>query len=305
MNKAVMMGMGLLILGNVFSALYDVSVKWLPDGADAASFLLVRQCLSVLMVLPFWLASKNTATKHFKLHFFRSNLGCIGAVCFIMGLMMLPLATASALFFSGPIMIMVMGALFLKEKVSPVQWATITLGFIGILILLRPSEINWYGVIVLVAAFTFAVGQLTLKGLPKTECPTNALMYYNLLSIPLVLVMTQLFGGISISWEMVGVALLSNTFLLTYHWFCVLAYRQAQASDIAIAEYTGLLFCVFLGWLWFDEWLDALSWFGAALIVLPSLVLPWLVAKARKLSKQAKALDVLPETEVSLAKTVD
>ena len=71
-------------------------------------------------------------------------------------------------------------------------------------------------------------------------------------------------------------ALLSNAFLLVYHWFCVLAYRKAQASDIAIAEYTGLLFIVFLGWLLFDEWLDNLSWLGAALIVLPSLFLPWL-----------------------------
>lgn len=75
---------------------------------------------------------------------------------------------------------------------------------------------------------------------------------------------------------MLGVALLSNAFLLIYHWFCVLAYRKAQASDIAIAEYTGLLFIVFLGWLLFDEWLDSLSWFGAALIVLPSLFLPWI-----------------------------
>ena len=75
----------------------------------------------------------------------------------------------------------------------------------------------------------------------------------------------------------------------------MLAYRRAQASDIAIAEYTGLLFIVFLGWLLFDEWLDSLSWLGAALIVLPSLFLPWIgmwMAKSPKVMDniQVKAL---------------
>jgi drug/metabolite transporter (DMT)-like permease len=64
-----------------------------------------------------------------------------------------------------------------------------------------------------------------------------------------------------------------------YQWFCALAYRQAQASQIVVAEYTGLLFCVFFGWLFFDEWLDGLSWVGAGFIVLPSLIIPWIQAK--------------------------
>ena len=50
MQPSVLLGIGLLIIGNVFSALYDVSVKWLPSNADAASFLLIRQVLSVLMM---------------------------------------------------------------------------------------------------------------------------------------------------------------------------------------------------------------------------------------------------------------
>ncbi|MBR9728132.1 DMT family transporter [Shewanella intestini] len=282
MKPAVLLGVGLLIVGNVFSALYDVSVKWLPDNADAASFLLIRQCLSVLMVLPFWLTTKKAPTQHLTLHFFRSNIGAIGGMCFIIGLMSLPLATASSLFFAGPILIVIMGAFFLKEQVSIVQWLTIFLGFVGILILLKPTQINWYGVIVLVSAFSFAINQLTIKKLPTTESPTSTLIYYNLLSIPLVVIIAVAFGGVSVSWHMVGIAVLSNSFLLIYQWFCVKAYRQAQASDIAIAEYTGLLFCVFFGWLWFDEWLDALSWFGAALIVLPSLILPWAMIKWQK-----------------------
>ncbi|ACJ28832.1 Membrane protein [Shewanella piezotolerans WP3] len=276
MKSNVMIGIGLLIFGNLFSALYDVSIKWMPDGSNAATFLLIRQVMSVLMLLPLWFVARCPTSKHFKLHIFRANTGALGAVCLIMGLMALPMATVSSLFFSAPLIIVLLGCVLLKEKVTPSQWLATILGFIGILILLRPSEINWFGVAVLIAALTFAINQLALRKLPTTENPTVTLMLYNALSIPLVAVMVAVQGLAGVSWQLVAIAALSNSFLLAYHWFCVLAYRQAKASQVAIAEYSGLLFCVFFGWLLFEEWLDTLSWVGAAFIVLPSLISPWL-----------------------------
>ncbi|GIU32390.1 DMT family transporter [Shewanella schlegeliana] len=279
MKSNVMIAMAILVFGNLFSALYDVSIKWMPDDSNAATFLLIRQVLSVLMLMPLWFYAKRPTTKYLKVHFFRSNTGALGAVCLIMGLMSLPIATVSSLFFSAPLMIVLMGSIFLKEKVTPTQWLATILGFIGILILLRPSEINWFGVAVLISAFTFALNQLALRKLPDTENPSVTLMLYNTLSIPLTLVMVLVQGFEGVSWALIGIAALSNSFLLAYHWLCVLAYRKAEASKIAIAEYTGLLFCVLFGWLLFDEWLDGLSWVGAGFIVLPSLIIPWVTAR--------------------------
>ncbi|MGL4937768.1 DMT family transporter, partial [Shewanella sp.] len=248
----------------------------LPDDASASTFLLVRQISSVLMLLPVWLYSQRPMTTHISVHLWRANIGSVGALFLIIGLMALPLATVSSLFYSAPLMIILMGYFFLKERITAAQTVCAGLGFVGILIILRPSEMNAYGIAVLFSAFTFAVNQLALKKVPHAEHPVLILMLYNLLGIPATLVIVAFQGIEGLSWGLVGVALLSNAFLLVYHWFCVLAYRKAQASDIAIAEYTGLLFIVFLGWLLFDEWLDSLSWLGAALIVLPSLFLPWL-----------------------------
>ena len=276
MQRPVVIGLILLIVGNLFSAFYDVSIKWLPDDASASTFLLVRQISSVFMLLPVWLYSQRPMTTHISVHLWRANIGSVGALFLIIGLMALPLATVSSLFYSAPLMIILMGYFFLSERITAAQTICTGLGFVGILIILRPSEMNWYGIAVLFSAFTFAVNQLALKKVPHTEHPVLTLMLYNLLGIPATLLIVAFQGVAGLSWELVGVALLSNAFLLVYHWFCVLAYRKAQASDIAIAEYTGLLFIVFLGWLLFDEWLDNLSWLGAALIVLPSLFLPWL-----------------------------
>ena len=279
MKSTIAIGMMLLVVGNLFSAMYDVSIKWLPEGSSAATFLLIRQLTSVLMLLPLWFAAKKPISRHIKVHLVRANTGAIGAVCLIMGLIALPIATVSSLFYSAPLMIVLMGFLFLKESVTAAHWLAAILGFLGIIILLRPSEINWFGIAVLISAFMFAINQLALRKLPSTESPVVTLMLYNLLSIPLVLVMALVQGIEAISWSLVAIAVSSNVFLLAYQWFCALAYRQAQASQIVVAEYTGLLFCVFFGWLFFDEWLDGLSWVGAGFIVLPSLILPWIQAK--------------------------
>lgn len=274
MQKHILIGLALLVIGNLFSALYDVSIKWLPAGSSAADFLMVRQILSVIMLLPLWWLAGKPRPQKLKVHAFRANLGVVGALCLVIGLMALPLATVSSLFYSAPLMIMLLGYLFLKEKISRTQWLCATLGFVGILIILRPGELSIAGLVVLFSAFTFAVNQMALKKLSSTEHPIMPLMMYNLLGIPVAVMMAGFQGFSGLNWHLVVVAFASNLFLLFYHWLCVLAYRRAQASDIAIAEYTGLLFIVFFGWLWFDEWLDNLTWLGAALVVLPSLILP-------------------------------
>ncbi|WP_299798573.1 DMT family transporter [uncultured Shewanella sp.] len=287
MNRAVVIGIGILVFGNVFSALYDVSVKWVSEDVNAATFLLIRQLTAVLMIMPLWLREGAPWSSHTKLHLFRAHVGTSGALLLIMGLMSLPLATVSSLFYSAPLMIMLMGYLFLKEKMSGAQSVAGVLGFIGILIILRPSEMNVFGIAVLAGALTFAINQLVLKKLPSTESPTVTLMLYNLFSVPIVMLFTIVQGFSGLSWEVIGLAVVSNAFLLAYQWLSVLAYRKAKASEVAIAEYTGLIFCVFFGWLWFDEWLDGLSWLGAGFIVLPSLLLPWISVGVKRRQRAA------------------
>ncbi|WP_192023097.1 DMT family transporter [Shewanella sp. WPAGA9] len=291
MKSSVIFALIILVLGNIFSALYDVSIKWLPDNADIITFLLLRQCGSVLMLLPIWFMARKPVTGHFKLQLVRSHLGVITSITLVVGLVSLPLATVSSLFFSAPIMITVLGYVWLKEQISLTQWWITLLGFIGVLILLRPSNIEWAGLLVLVAAVTFSMNQIALRKLPKQESPLVTLLLYNLLSIPVLCVAGACIGFGDVTMALIGLSLISNSFLLAYHFCCIVAYRSAKASDIAVAEYSGLLFCVLFGWLWFDEWLDGMSWLGASLIVLPTVLLPLILACVRRL--QRKSVSVL------------
>ncbi|ABM01561.1 DMT family transporter [Shewanella amazonensis] len=274
MQRAVLAGLLLLLVGNVFSALYDVSVKWLPEDANAGSFLLLRQLTSGLMLLPLWWLAGRPQTQHLPIHLWRASVGVVGALFLILGLMALPLATVSSLFYSAPLIIMLLGWWLLGERVSAGQWLCAILGFGGILLILAPTQIGWSGLMVLGAAVTFSVCQLLLRKLPATESPVVTILLYNLLGLPIALIFAAFNNFAGFSWALLGVALASNLFLMAYHWFCVLAYRRARAADIAIGEYSGLLFIVALGWWWFDEWPGEHVWWGAALVVLPSLISP-------------------------------
>lgn len=274
MKNKVQLGLLLLIAGNLFSALYDVSIKWLPSDTNATTFLLVRQITSIFMLAPLWLLVGKPQPERWGIHIFRANIGAIGALGLIIGLMALPLASVSALFYTAPLMIMVLGYLLLKERVTPGQWLCAVLGMVGVLFILKPGAMAWAGGAVLFSALTFSICQLSLRKVSFNDHPILPLMLYNLLALPLVILMAGIQGLAGLSWQLLIVASVSNVCLLVYHWFCVLAYRQAQAGEIAIAEYSGLLFIVFMGWLLFDEWLDNLAWLGAALVVLPSILLP-------------------------------
>ncbi|QDF65813.1 DMT family transporter [Shewanella sp. SNU WT4] len=274
MKNKVVFGLLLLVAGNLFSALYDVSIKWLPTDTNATTFLLVRQLTSILMLVPLWYLVGKPKPQAWRIHFFRANIGALGALGLVIGIMALPLASVSALFYTAPLMIMVLGYIFLKERVTIGQWICALLGMLGVLLILKPGAMAIAGVAVLFSALTFAICQLTLRKVSFDDHPIIPIMLYNLLALPLVAVMTLIQGIEGLSWQLLMVALVSNVCLMVYHWFCVLAYRQAQAGEIAIAEYSGLIFIVFFGWLLFDEWLDNLAWLGAAMVVLPSLLLP-------------------------------
>ncbi|GAL20425.1 metabolite transporter (DMT) superfamily [Vibrio maritimus] len=66
-----------------------------------------------------------------------------------------------------------------------------------------------------------------------------------------------------------------NLFVLGYHALIVIAYKKAPANQIALAEYSGLVFVTLFGVMWFDEIPDVLTFIGILLIVLPMMPINW------------------------------
>ncbi|MBD1557307.1 DMT family transporter [Vibrio sp. S9_S30] len=261
-----------LIAGNVMASVSDVAVKVLGDGANVFQYIFIRQLFSVLVVLPLWVRLQPTERrlKGIPVNLLRSHLVLIGSACMVVAITHLPLATANAVFYAAPLLMLPLSAWLLKEKPRTTKILATTVGFVGVLLVLRPSQFHWAAIFALGTAIAVALFNVLVRKLPGNQPVAATLFWTSLFSLPIS-------GALAwanwqpISFEPVMWIVVSAFCILTYNGFAVAAYKKAETSQIALAEYSGLLFVTLFGVLWFNEIPDWITVFGILLIVLPMM----------------------------------
>jgi len=267
-NSAIL----LLVIGNAMALISDVFIKLMEPGAPIFQFAFLRCVITLLLLLP--LAGQLNRKYLFtglKVHAARAHIHLVGLLCMVIGLANLPLATANAVFYAAPILVMVLAALVFKEKLSTMSVIAVLSGFGGIVVILRPVEFNWAAIAALAAALTLAINAVMVRKLPKEQTTVHKLLLNYLLIIPAA-------GALAI-WE--GAAwdnsiLISAggsaVFILGYNITVLLAYKQVDANQVTSAEYTGLIWAVLIGWIGFNEMPDLWFAVGSAMIVVPLIL---------------------------------
>ncbi len=203
---------------------------------------------------------------------FRAHLVLIGSACMVVAITHLTLATANAVFYTGPLLMLPLSILLLKEVPATSKVLASIVGFIGVLVVLRPSEFHWAAVFALGTALTLALFNITARKLPASQSVVSTLFWTSILSLPIASLLAIL------SWQPVSalhllLVLGSASLILTYNGLAVMAYRRAPAGNIAVAENSGLLFVTAFGVFWFAEVPDWLTVVGIIMIVAP--LIPW------------------------------
>ncbi|MGR5134049.1 DMT family transporter [Vibrio alfacsensis] len=276
----------LLVIGNLAASLSDVAVKLIEGGISPFQYMFVRQLASLLIILPFYLKQKpnKRILKQAPITLLRAHLILIGSGCMMVAITHLPLATANAVFYAAPILMLPLSALFLKEH-PPLSkiWLT-CFGFLGVLVVLRPDHFHWAALFALGTATTLAIFNILVRKLPSEQSVVTTLWWTTLFSLPLSALLAVFYWQ-SMTWHELALVIASAVCILSYNGLAVLAYQKAPAGEIALAEYSGLVFVTLFGIWWFDEIPDWLTAMGILMIVLP--LLPW--KKRRKYpAKQAK-----------------
>ncbi|HKK57214.1 EamA family transporter, partial [Marinobacter sp.] len=121
-GKTVNSAILLLIIGNAMAIVSDVFIKLLEPGAPIFQFAFLRSILTLFMLMP--LAGKLNR-KHlfegFRIHAIRAHIHLAGMLCMVIALGNLPLATANAVFYAAPILVMVLAALVFGERLTPMS----------------------------------------------------------------------------------------------------------------------------------------------------------------------------------------
>lgn len=200
------------------------------------------------------------------------NIGeIIGTLCFVTAISVSALSTSTAIFQATPLATTLGAALFLKEPVGWRRWSAIIVGFMGVMLIIRPGSAAFEpaSLLALGAVLGLAARDLSTRVLPK-EVSTLAISCYAFLAIGIAGPILMLVLGTPIApmdatqWKLIGAALV---FSLMGYYALTAAMRLGEMGVIMPFRYTRLIFAMIIGLTFFDERPDALTYLGAAIII--------------------------------------
>jgi len=250
-------------------ALMNVLVREAGRTLDPIQIAFLRNAFALAFISPWILRHGRAAfkTECLGLHIWRAVTGIIAMFIWFSAVVLVPLAEAVALNFTLPLFAIAGAALVLREKVGPRRWGATCIGFLGMLVILRPGfqEITWVTTLPIAAAVFMATSVLMVKRLSDTESAPTIVLYMNLFMTGLSIV-PALFV-----WRWPGPEALAATIGLGFlamvaHLAMANAYAKADASAVMPFDYTRLPFIAALAYLLYGEVADIWTWTGAAII---------------------------------------
>jgi drug/metabolite transporter (DMT)-like permease len=257
-----------------FFSIMNYLVRLAGQELNPIEVAFFRNFFALLFMLP-WLmrvGRSGLATKRFSGHVWRALFGMGAMFCWFYSVTLMPLAEAVSLNFTVPLFATAGAALILGEVVRARRWTATAVGFLGVLVILRPgfTEITWViGLPILAAAF-MACATLCVKSLSETEAPNTIVLYMNLLLTPLSLLPALFVWQWPSVTTLVYVALL-GLLAATAHISLTRAYAVADASAVLPLDYMRLPFVAGIAFLAFGEVPDLWTWVGAGIIAASTL----------------------------------
>jgi len=267
-----------------FSAM-NVMIRFASDELHTTQIVFLRNLFSVALLMPWVLRVGSGAlrTDKFSGHFWRATVGTVGMQLWFYCVTTLPLNEATALSFTAPILTAIFAIVFLGEKAGLHRWSAIMIGFVGAMVIIRPSpdHMNWNMLLVPCATSMWAIAGLLVKSLTKTELP-NRIVFY------MAFIMTLWSAPLGIwHWQtpsmyalvmVLGVAVASTG----AHLFLVRAYARAEVVVLMPFDFCRLLFTALLAYLVFGEIADRWTWIGSAIIVISAAYIAYRESLHRK-----------------------
>jgi drug/metabolite transporter (DMT)-like permease len=282
---------GFVLLSCGDAVVKTMAGQWAPTAIAALRYLLGAIGLSALML---WREGPQSfVIPHPKVQLLRGAGVAMATIGFFAGVFVMPLASATAVTFTSPMLTALLAAAFLGEPARKETWLASLVAFIGVLIVLRPNvaEIGWAACFPLLSAVGMS---LLMIGNRKVAGSGSALAMQVLVAsaaTPLLLLATGL-GAVSgierfaldwPHWSVIARCALIAVSASGAHYLIFLGTTRAGAAAIAPMTYVQLLVAVTLGWAMFGNRPDLWTLLGATIIVTAGLFL-WRAGRVREVA---------------------
>ncbi|MGV3726396.1 DMT family transporter [Hydrogenophaga sp.] len=282
------LGILFLIMATAFFAVLDTSVKYVGAFVPVLMAVWFRYMFHAVVVTAVMLPLRGRSlvrTAHPRFQVLRGSLLlAVSAISFV-ALQYMPVGEFTAIVMITPLVVTLLAALFLRERVSLLRWVLVVGGFAGALLVVQPggNVIGWASLLPLVMVFTYAWFQILTSKMARTEDPMTMHFYTGWVGALLSsLVLPVVWKAIP---DATTFAILCLIGLMgtVGHFLLILAFKRTQASTLTPYLYGQIGFAMFCGWLVFGHVPGPLELIGIAMIVLCGATASWLTARDRRL----------------------
>jgi drug/metabolite transporter (DMT)-like permease len=306
MNKisSNIQGVGFLVLAMLIFSLQDIAVKWIGGDYPVLEIVTFRSVVALPLTLLFFRyegGQRLPTTQRHTLEYVRGLFYFLSYTTHFMGLAALPLAEIAAIKFSGPLMITILSVVILGETVGPRRWLALLVGFIGVLLIVRPgvAAFNIGSVFILISVLFYALAAMLTRKLQTTDSSATMAYYSSLVYLVATFILAPLvmFVGdvpdahpsvafLFRPWAMPSLldwAIMSGLGLVWAGgmYFVARAYSVALASVVAPFEYIALPINVMWGFVIWRELPPLATWVGASLTLLSGMYILYRERKER------------------------
>lgn len=263
-------GSAWMVLSSLVFAVMATCIKLLGQELPVVEILLFRQLFVLVVLLPGIVRGFPAVlhTTRRSLHITRSLLAFVAMTAGFTALVHLPLAEATAISFARTLFTTLLAVVFLHEVVGWRRWSATLVGFLGVLVIVRPSpeHFNEYALLALLSASFVAALQIALRTLARTERPITIMTYQNV-TLSVLLAGPAAYLWVMPTWQQVAFLAVVGGLMSVVQWTMIKAYGTGDASAIAPMEYGRIVFATIAGILVFAEVPTVYTAIGAALII--------------------------------------
>jgi drug/metabolite transporter (DMT)-like permease len=267
----------LFVLGASFMfAVMGTLVKVVSTSLNNEMVVFFRNVCALIFILP-WLAysrpSGGIKTNCLRLHLLRSAAGLGAMYCFFYAIAQLRLSEAFLLFSTSPIFIPLIAYMWMREEVTySTRWAIIA-GFIGIVLILKPG----FGIfqpamlVALAGGGLAALAMVTIRRMSLSEPTIRVVFYFTIFSTVISA------GPLSWSWqspmpEIWWLLIFIGLLAAVGQFFVTKGYSMAPAAQVGPLSYGNVVFATIIGWIYWGETMDLLTWIGALLVCIAGII---------------------------------
>ena len=266
----------LIILSVFFSAVMSVLIKLAQQDTNVFTAAFLRFFFGILILSPIFIKTNLSVfkTNHLKTHFLRVILNYPSMLLFFYAINFVSIEKANSLTFVVPFIATILAVIFLKEKIYFYRIFALILGFIGMLIVIRPGmiEVSFGVYMILISSFLWAVMIIITKKISKDDSALTILSYQYLLMF-IISFVVAIFNWQSPTIETIFYLFLAGFSGTIFHLTLYQAYKLADVSLVQPYSFLVLVFASIMGYFIFGEIPDIYTWIGTGVIFIGVVII--------------------------------